>query len=147
MLSLDCIMTWNYSLIFFKIIVDLRRRIFWRVTVVLEEESWGIRISLNTTISIRVFNEILLIGFCLLSKKTHNKKKNIFLNDSLNVVWEREHELPTTDSLMSYNCPRKRNLEVWLVVLNVLIIFEMFNVTDLWKSHVFSTTSENFWDN
>ena len=34
------------------------------------KKSWGIRISLNTTKSIQVFNEILLISFCYLLKNT-----------------------------------------------------------------------------
>ena len=64
---------------------------------------------INITISIQVFNEVLLIGSCLLSKKPITRI-NIFLNDSLNVVWEKECELPTIDSLMSYSCPRKKEI-------------------------------------
>ena len=53
---------------FQNIVTNFWRRILWRVTVVLEKESWDIRISLNTTISVQVFNEVLLISFCLSSK-------------------------------------------------------------------------------
>ena len=65
---------------FWNMVTNFRRWILWRVTVVLEKESWGIRISLNTTISVQVFNEILLISSCLSSKKhnTNNFFKKIF---------------------------------------------------------------------
>ena len=51
-----------------EIIVNFQRRILGRVTVVLEKESWGIRISLNIMKSVQVFNEILLIGSRLFQK-------------------------------------------------------------------------------
>ena len=54
----------------FEIYEDFRRRILGRVTVVLEKESWGIRISLNTTKSVQVFNEIILIGSRLFLKNS-----------------------------------------------------------------------------
>ena len=59
-----------YKINIFEINVDFRRRILGRVTVVLEKESWGIRISLNTTKSVQVFNEILLISSCYILKNT-----------------------------------------------------------------------------
>ena len=96
--------------------MDFRRRILGRVTVVIEKESWSIRISLNTTKSVRVFNEILLIDSCLF-QKSHNNKYSF--KNLLNSVLEKECELPTTDSLQVIVVPL-RNLEVRLVVLNVV---------------------------
>ena len=133
----------NFQIKWF-LVTNFRQRIVWRVTIVLEKESWGIRISLNTMISIQVFNETLLISSCLSSKKITRIN---FLKYFVKCHFGEGTQLPMTDSLTSYSCSRKRNLEVWLVILNVLIVFEMFNTTDLWKFHVFSTTSENFRDN
>ena len=53
---------------FLKINVDLRQQILWWVTIVLEKEFWGIRISLNIPKSVRVFNEVLLKGSHLFLK-------------------------------------------------------------------------------
>ena len=84
-----------------KIITNFRRWILWRVTVILEKESWGIRISLNTMKSVRVFNEILLIVSRLFLKK--KKKESITIMNTLwnllNNVLGKERKLPTMDSL------------------------------------------------
>ena len=41
--------------------------------------------------------------------RNKKEKKCEILNK---MILEHSHELPTTDSLTSYSCPRKRNLEV-----------------------------------
>ena len=50
-----------------------------------------------------------IIVFTSLKKYIRTTKKYEFSNET---ILEYSHELPTTDSLTSYSCPRKRNLEV-----------------------------------
>ena len=107
------------KLLFFKISVDFRRRILWRVTVVLEKESWGIRISLNTTISIQVFNVILLISPCLYSEE---RNTIFFKNILLNVILGEGTQTTNDGFFDELQLSSNKNLEVRLVVLSIIII-------------------------
>ena len=112
-------------------ISNLRRWTLLWVTLVSVKESWGIRILLNIMRSTQIFNEILYKSSYLSQScfKTKMLKINNDKNEFLMTIWILRVNfgrwIPTL-SLYSL----VGNLEVRLVVLNILIVFETFNATD-----------------